>query len=112
MIANEVGSPNVNQKICLSKCSELGMERWERDNPVLKAKCIKKKESIAYLCFFTVRSHFIISKYLIPFSIQSLSKSLNSALFFYMKQSLKTSDLQGVLEGSHLHNMVHFRGLL
>lgn len=119
MIANEVGSPNVNQKICFSKCSELAMEEWERDNPVLKAKCIKKKESITDLCFFTVRSPFIISEHSVPFSIQSLLKSSNSAhmieshyQFFLHETEPQKIRSAGCYEAAHLHSMVHFRELL
>lgn len=60
MIANEVGSLNVNQKICFSKCSERGWR--EKENSLPKAKCIKKKASITEFCLCLVRSCFIISR--------------------------------------------------
>lgn len=118
MIANEVGSPNVNQKICFSKCRERGMEEWERDNPVLKENVSKRKQAPLNSAF----TQFLLfpDKHLIPFfNSVSFFKSLNNAhtsicpviRCFYMKQSLKRSFLGGVLEGAHLHNMVHFWGL-
>lgn len=65
MIANEVGSPNVNQKICFSKYRERGMEEWERDNPVLKENVSKRKQASLNSAF----TQFLLfpDKYLIPF---------------------------------------------
>lgn len=62
----------------LSKCSELGLEDWKKDNPVLKTKCIKTKASITHFVLFhsEITSHYIL--HLMLFSIQSLLKSLSS----------------------------------